>query len=77
MPKTDVPQTSAALFRAMRELLPMPAIRWTVRRDALDRYLEGWAEANVKKIVAATADGYRFDDPLVGTILPAIPGALL
>ena len=32
----------------------------------LDRYLVGWAEGNVDKIVAATADGYRFDDPLVG-----------
>jgi hypothetical protein len=32
----------------------------------LDWYLEGWAEANVSKIFAATAHGYRFDDPLVG-----------
>jgi len=33
----------------------------------LDWYLEGWAEANLAKIFAATAHGYRFDDPLVGT----------
>jgi hypothetical protein len=32
----------------------------------LDRYLEGWAEANPGKIFAATAHDYRFDDPLVG-----------
>lgn len=32
----------------------------------LDWYLEGWAEANLAKIFAATAHGYRFDDPLVG-----------
>jgi hypothetical protein len=32
----------------------------------LDWYLEGWAEANVSRIFAATAHGYRFDDPLVG-----------
>jgi hypothetical protein len=32
----------------------------------LDRYLEGWAEANPGKICAATAHEYRFHDPLVG-----------
>lgn len=36
---------------------------WT---DLLDRYREGWAEANPRKIIAATAHDYRFDDPLVG-----------
>lgn len=35
-------------------------------RRLLDRYLEGWAEANPAKIFAATAHGYRFDDPFVG-----------
>jgi hypothetical protein len=34
--------------------------------DMLDRYLEGWAEVNPTKIFAATAHGYRFDDPFVG-----------
>src|SRR5262245_21301759 len=32
----------------------------------LDRYLQGWAEANPTKIFFATAKGYRFNDPLVG-----------
>jgi hypothetical protein len=32
----------------------------------LDQYLEGWAEANLSKIFAATAHGYCFDDPQVG-----------
>ena len=30
-------------------------------------YLEGWADANPLKILAATTNGYRFDDPLVGS----------
>jgi hypothetical protein len=30
-------------------------------------YLEGWAEANITKMIAATAPGYRFHDPLVGS----------
>jgi hypothetical protein len=38
---------------------------WSWSRH-LDWYLEGWAEANLTKIFAATAHGYRFDDPLVG-----------
>jgi hypothetical protein len=33
----------------------------------LASYLDGWAEADPAKIAAATAPGYRFDDPLVGT----------
>jgi hypothetical protein len=32
----------------------------------LDRYLQGWAEANPTKIFFGTANGYRFNDPLVG-----------
>jgi hypothetical protein len=32
----------------------------------LDRYLQGWAEANPTHIFFATARGYRFSDPLVG-----------
>lgn len=34
---------------------------------ALDRYVEGWAEADVDKILHATGPGYRFTDPLVGS----------
>jgi len=33
----------------------------------LDRYLEGWARLNLEEIVDATAAGYCFRDPLVGT----------
>jgi hypothetical protein len=32
-----------------------------------DRYIEGWAETDVNKILAATAPSYRFIDPLVGS----------
>jgi hypothetical protein len=32
----------------------------------LDRYLKGWAEVNLGKILAATAHGYCFHDPLIG-----------
>ena len=35
-------------------------------RNLLDDYLAGWAEADPLKIIAATAPGYRLDDPLVG-----------
>src|SRR5262249_55361509 len=35
--------------------------------SALDRYVEGWAKADVDKICDASAPGYRFTDPLVGT----------
>jgi hypothetical protein len=35
--------------------------------ECLLRYLEGWADANPLKILDATARGYRFEDPLVGT----------
>src|SRR5262245_28875424 len=38
----------------------------TIWSRHLGWYLEGWAEANLAKIFAATAHGYRFDDPLVG-----------
>ena len=39
------------------------------KRAYLVRYLEGWAEADVAEIIAATASGYRFCDPLVGSFL--------
>ena len=32
-----------------------------------DRYIEGWAEADVGKILDGTAPSYRFTDPLVGS----------
>lgn len=35
-------------------------------RSFLECYLEGWAEANLVKIITATAPGYSFCDPLIG-----------
>ena len=49
---------------------PAPARRRideATRAQLLARYLEGWAEADPVRIAGATAPGYRFDDPLVGT----------
>jgi hypothetical protein len=40
---------------------------WLARDFILARYLEGWAEANPVKIFDATAAGYCFHDPLVGS----------
>ncbi len=36
-------------------------------QSLLDRYLEGWAEADPSKILAATAPDFCFYDPLVGS----------
>ena len=44
----------------------VPAERIDPWRSAVDQYLAGWAEADPIKIIAATAPGYRLDDPLVG-----------
>jgi len=67
----------ALLLRGPYEYIPrVPPVRSNVRRfidegtrnkSLLARYLEGWAEVNSAKILAATAPGYRFCDPLVGT----------
>jgi len=37
------------------------------RISSLDRYLEGWAKANLEEILAAAAPDYCFRDPLIGT----------
>ena len=37
------------------------------RTSLLDRYIEGWAEADLDKILDATAPSYRFTDPFVGS----------
>jgi len=37
------------------------------RTSPLDHYLEGWAKLNLDEIVDATAAGYCFRDPLVGS----------
>jgi len=40
---------------------------WQTAADwLLDTYIEGWAEADVDLILAATASNYCFRDPLVG-----------
>jgi hypothetical protein len=47
----------------IRQLLdPRP-----IGNSPLKCYLEGWAEANSAKILAATAPGYHFRDPFVGS----------
>ena len=33
----------------------------------LNRYIEGWAQTDLEKILDATAPSYRFIDPLVGS----------
>jgi hypothetical protein len=58
-----VRDNSIALAGRMIDRAQAPPSDW---RSALDRYLEGWSEADPDKIVAATAPDYRFDDPLVG-----------
>jgi len=35
----------------------------------LNRYIEGWAQTDLEKILDATASNYRFTDPLVGTFV--------
>jgi hypothetical protein len=37
------------------------------RPSLFDRYIEGWAEADVDKILDGAAPSYRFTDPLVGS----------
>jgi hypothetical protein len=37
------------------------------RTSPLDRYIEGWAQADLEKILDATAPSYRFTDPFVGS----------
>ena len=37
------------------------------RPSLFDRYIEGWAEADVGKILDGTAPSYRFTDPFVGS----------
>src|SRR6516225_1925593 len=35
----------------------------------LNRYIEGWAQNDLEKILDATAPSYRFTDPFVGTFV--------
>jgi hypothetical protein len=67
----------APLLKSRNEYIArIPAVRPNAGRliggetpdnSLLVRYLEGWAEVNPAKILAATVPGYRFCDPLVGT----------
>jgi hypothetical protein len=41
--------------------------REAIRHSLLDCYIEGWAETDFVKILAATAPDYRFRDPYVGS----------
>src|SRR5262245_22221096 len=41
--------------------------RKAIRRSLLDCYVEGWAEADFVKILAATVPDYRLHDPYVGS----------
>jgi hypothetical protein len=73
----DPARASDANLAQVVERAREQADRWN---DLLDLYLAGWAEANPAKILAATAPGYRFDDPFVGPFsrltLPAYFGRL-
>jgi hypothetical protein len=43
------------------------AITTQIRLQHLIRYIEGWAQTDLKKILDATAPSYRFTDPVVGS----------
>jgi hypothetical protein len=44
-----------------------PRDREAIRHSLLDCYVEGWAETDFVKILAATAPDYGFHDPYVGS----------
>ena len=37
------------------------------RTSPINRYIEGWAQTDLEKILEATAPSYRFTDPFVGS----------
>jgi hypothetical protein len=49
------------------QVLDRPSDRGAASNSLLNCYLEGWAEPNLAKILAATTRNYRFHDPLVGS----------
>jgi hypothetical protein len=57
-----MPGAAAAPIVAVPDKARDQPYQW---RRLLQRYL-GWAEVNLGEIFAASAHGYRFDDPLVG-----------
>jgi hypothetical protein len=44
-----------------------PRDREAIRHSLLDCYIEGWAETDFVKILAATAPDYRLHDPYIGS----------
>jgi hypothetical protein len=64
-----ISEVRAALGDGEQRLIKtLPSLdAWLARDCILARYLEGWAEANPVKIFDATAAGYCFHDPLVGS----------
>ena len=62
---------------AARRPARAPAVRAVGRERQLERYLAGWAAADLGRIVAAVAADYRLDDPLVGVFDRDALGAYL
>ena len=58
--------TESFALRPADRAVPAPNRSGSAWRALLDQYLAGWAEADPIKIIAATAPGYRLDDPFVG-----------
>lgn len=55
----------------------VPALRAAGPERQLERYLAGWAAADLGRIVAAVAADYRLEDPLVGVFDRDALGAYL
>jgi hypothetical protein len=53
------------------KMVQFPDIRdWNANPTSpLDQYIEGWAQIDLKMILDATAPGYRFTDPFVGSFV--------
>ena len=58
--------TSPMLGGTVVQVLDRLSDHGATRNLLLDCYLEGWAEPNLAKILAATTRDYRFHDPFVG-----------
>jgi hypothetical protein len=64
---------AAGRLRAVATRAPRAA----ARERQLERYLAGWAAADLGRILAAVAGDYRFEDPLVGVFDRDALGAYL
>jgi hypothetical protein len=58
---------SARWPRAAVQVLDRPSDHGATRNLLLDCYLEGWAEPDLAKILAAATRDYRFHDPFIGS----------